>query len=67
MERCHYPGSVSHDTHGGGPWYCRHHFFCSEQSEGGRIVAQSRKWKPGDPIPPRMRLIEAQAEPGAAG
>ena len=26
-QRCSKPGSMSHSTRGGGPWFCRQHFF----------------------------------------
>ena len=26
-QRCGKAGSISHNTHGGGPWYCRQHAF----------------------------------------
>lgn len=55
MERCHYPGTISSDTRGGGPWYCRHHAFGVDQSEGGRIVAESRTWRHGTPVPSRVK------------
>lgn len=58
-ERCNYPGALSHGTRGELPYFCRHHFFCADAPEGGRIVAQSRKWRQGDDVPPRMRLIES--------
>lgn len=71
MERCHYPGSISHGTRGEGPWYCRHHFFCADQSEGGKIVAEARKWNFGELVPNRARPVnpraQAQEEPGALG
>jgi hypothetical protein len=65
MERCRYPGSMSHDTRGNGPWYCRHHFFCGDQSDGGRIVAESRAWKAGELVPARLRPAPVVREPGA--
>jgi hypothetical protein len=65
MERCRYPGSVSPGTRGEGPWFCRHHFICGDASEGGRIVAESREWHMGDPVPSRVRPAPIMREPGA--
>lgn len=41
-ERCHWPGSCSTDTHGGGPWYCTAHNDCDDMEKGLRIVVESR-------------------------
>ena len=40
--RCCYPGTTSHDTHGGGAWYCRFHFNCGDPITGMRIIEQSQ-------------------------
>lgn len=81
-EQCHYPGSVSRSTLGGGPWYCSSHALGPDGHEGAQIVFQSRGFRVGDervappkpqhsPRPP-MPVIDAQfevvkEEPGADG
>ncbi|MDE2022070.1 MAG: hypothetical protein KGI71_04165 [Patescibacteria group bacterium] len=40
-DRCRYPGSISPGTTGGGPWYCREHFGCSDMGAGAAVVARS--------------------------
>ncbi len=33
-QRCANPGSLSRSTRGGGPWYCRQHFFPQDIPRG---------------------------------
>ena len=42
-ERCHYAGTMSPNTSGGGPWYCPGHFACDDAAHGQRIVDESRR------------------------
>lgn len=43
-ERCKYPGSMSTNTHAGGPYYCRLHFGCESAQLGAIIVEASRDY-----------------------
>lgn len=43
-ERCSYPGSLSLNTHEGGPYYCRLHFGCDDPVFGAQIVEASRDY-----------------------
>lgn len=45
-ERCNYPGAHSHNTTGGGPWYCGVHDTCKDPILGAQIVEASRKYRP---------------------
>lgn len=49
-ERCHYAGSMSESTVGGGPWYCGEHYFAMQrehaQSVGADIVERSKQAEP---------------------
>ena len=45
-ERCNYPGAHSHNTTGGGPWYCGAHDNCGNPLLGAEIVEASRKYRP---------------------
>lgn len=45
-ERCNYPGAHSHNTSGGGPWYCGAHDSCTNPVLGADIVEASRKYSP---------------------
>lgn len=40
-QRCHYAGTISDSTTGGGPWFCRHHHGLGDAAHGARIVVQS--------------------------
>jgi hypothetical protein len=42
-ERCHYAGTMSPNTTGGGPWYCPGHYACDDGAHGQRIVDESRR------------------------
>ena len=42
-ERCHYAGTMSPNTAGGGPWYCPGHYACDDGAHGQRIVDESRR------------------------
>lgn len=50
-EQCHYPGTISHNTQGLGPWYCRFHAEIGIGSAyGQQVVVESRtKPLPGNP------------------
>lgn len=41
-DRCRYFGTISGDTKGAGPWYCREHYGCAGQIEGASILERSR-------------------------
>lgn len=43
-ERCRYPGTLSPNTRGGGPWFCRGHFGCDDPVLGAQIVSQSNNY-----------------------
>lgn len=43
--RCKYPASLTHSTHGSGPWYCRLHFECGSASYGASVVQASRDYR----------------------
>jgi hypothetical protein len=42
--RCRYPGSISTNTHEGGPYYCRLHFGCDDGSWGATVVEASKDY-----------------------
>lgn len=65
IERCNYPGAISHGTRGEGPWFCAQHFFCGDASSGGKIVAESRSWRTGEDVPRPYRQPAPMREPGA--
>lgn len=45
-ERCHYPGTTSHNTVGMGPWYCRFHAMQDiSQHYGEQVVRESRNYR----------------------
>lgn len=44
-QRCRYPGSMSSNTHEGGPWYCSLHFACESAAYGASIVEASRDYQ----------------------
>lgn len=58
--RCRYPGGISHNTLGGGPWYCRDHFHNADPVVGAKIVDDSihgvpqRVSAPNPPVPPQQ-------------
>jgi hypothetical protein len=41
-ERCKFPGSMSTNTHSGGPYFCRLHFACDDPAYGSQVVEGSR-------------------------
>jgi hypothetical protein len=43
-ERCRYPGTMSTNTHEGGPYYCRLHFGCDDGMWGATVVTASRDY-----------------------
>lgn len=46
-EQCGYPGTISHNTQGMGPWYCRFHSQSDiTQQYGAQVVQQSRFYQP---------------------
>lgn len=45
-KRCRYPGSLSSNTNGAGPWYCRYHFGCTDPVIGAQILDESQEYKP---------------------
>ena len=55
-ERCNYPGAHSHNTTGGGPWYCGAHDTCKNPVLGSDIVEASRKYRPVN------SMVKLQAE-----
>lgn len=48
---CAKPGTVSHNTHGGGPWYCLAHAFPSQYVKSPRIGAQTMRQALGNVDP----------------
>jgi hypothetical protein len=44
-EQCRYPGSITTNTHEGGPYFCRLHFGCDDGHWGAQIVEASRDYK----------------------
>ena len=44
-EQCRYPGSISRNTNGHGPWYCAAHDDCRSGAHGAQIVEVSRNYK----------------------
>lgn len=58
-ERCRYPGSISAQTNGGGPWYCSLHFGCDSGIAGHDIVLASRSYRPlrPDEISKEFQLV----------
>lgn len=65
-ERCHFPGSMCHETRGSERWFCRFHFFCTDPVLGQRIIEQSRDYVRGDPLPTGRDPAPRQAEEEAA-
>ena len=45
-ERCRYPATMSPGTLGGGPWYCRFHFWDRGTSMADNMVVASRDYDP---------------------
>ncbi len=45
QDRCRYPGSISTNTHEGGPYYCRLHFGCESGHFGAQIVEASQDYR----------------------
>jgi hypothetical protein len=43
--RCRYPGSISTNTHEGGPYYCRLHFGCDDGHWGATVVEASKDYR----------------------
>lgn len=60
-QRCHYPGTHSDSTQGGGPWYCAGHAKCTDGKLGHDIVEQSRRDlpQPDYSLAARRRYFEA--------
>ena len=44
VDRCRFPGSISHGQRGEPPWYCAFHFFDTGAEHGARIVKSSFDW-----------------------
>jgi hypothetical protein len=62
--RCHYAGSMSDSTVGGGPWYCGAHMMAARHSEhpqeaGARIVQKSQDAVPTPNYSPDARRLMA--------
>lgn len=45
-ERCKFPGAISHNTTGHGPWYCGSHDTCKNPMVGLDIIENSHKYQP---------------------
>lgn len=43
--RCKYPGSLTTNTHEGGPYYCRHHFGCDDPIFAADVVEASQDYR----------------------
>jgi len=43
-EQCRYPGSISTNTHEGGPYFCRLHFGCDDGHWGATVVEASKDY-----------------------
>jgi len=43
--RCRYPGSMSTNMGGTGPWYCRLHYGCKDPIFGAQIIQASMDYK----------------------
>ena len=64
--RCQYLGSLSHDTHGSGPWYCREHFDPADLHEAAQAVEASQRMIPADnSLQARKTASVAQAQAAA--
>lgn len=42
---CLYPGSISHNISGAGPWFCRWHFDCTDPVYGQYVVDESKSYR----------------------
>jgi hypothetical protein len=47
-KRCRYPGNISSNINGAGPWYCRWHDGCDDPVHGARLVEESQNYQPED-------------------
>lgn len=45
-ERCRFPGTISSNTNGHGPWYCAGHDGCRDPLMGAAIVDRSLGYRP---------------------
>lgn len=50
---CCFPGSISADARGKGPWFCRFHFFAKDGEESVNYARQSQGYRAGDTVPVR--------------
>ena len=66
--RCNYPGALSENLYGGGPWYCAAHFrlFASEFTKAAvaeasaQIIERSQSYKPPATYDELYRLNDAR-------
>lgn len=66
--QCMYPGTMSTNTHEGGPWYCHHHFACDSAAFGSAVVEASRDYR--HPTPEEIeaeRMVEVRENLKARG
>lgn len=61
-QRCGKAGSMSHGTHGGGPFYCAAHFHRQDPNEEQRAVAPGYIQSIREVLRPIARDPEADAE-----
>ena len=54
--RCRFPGSISHGTNGGGPWYCRVHARELGNQIARQCLQESQTYR--EPRPPEDDLKE---------
>ena len=59
-ERCRYPGSMSTNTHEGGPYFCREHFACKDPMWGATVVEASRDYRHVEPGGPEYLAAATQ-------
>jgi len=57
--RCHYPGTWSESTNGGGRWYCTAHASGMSQALAAEVVKQSYGYDPAAVA--KRRLAEEEA------
>jgi hypothetical protein len=60
-ERCRFPGAISDNTTGAGPYWCCAHYGCSDGALGAAIVERSRRYR----HPTRQERLEAFRARGA--
>ena len=57
--RCLYPGSISHNISGAGPWFCRWHFDCTDPIYGMQVIDQSKSYRH---VSEREKLRDRQSQ-----